>query len=391
MSITFIRWPRGKEPAPEAVEKQRIKARYMHGDTYPSSTLPGGNKFPSYYRFSGVGPPPEEIGSGGDVYVDVYSTLATLYGRDRVRWVVWPGPDTLFPHPTLDDRYLWCSEERIAWYPGKFAVDDAKARPDQSSHHMIWVALQNESKGADDSEGGGGSSSQRLPEKIGGNNAKDRPAKRVASDPPHEENVPRKKTKTYWQYASSNGETVRTKDAKVDGSEFVVISDGAGSSPGGRGKRVIHQNQVPGGNLQDAGAKNCQRCPNTEARVVLLEGTVREMEERIAKGEGGNRDLEVLNKTLKEEVEARKQNILGLKAKLSEAEGRFQGLRSENALQCQQIATLTETREKAESSQQAVSSPPIVIGNFKLSKPVLDGLPSHVSQTLGSHIESREC
>ncbi|KAJ7513107.1 hypothetical protein B0H11DRAFT_2182357 [Mycena galericulata] len=86
-----------------------------------------------FLEFRGTGPPPSNVGSAGDVYLDLTPGLYGLYWRDRnadgsVEWKRWtallldkvPLYKYLTPHPwaasaQASDLYLWADPNGITW------------------------------------------------------------------------------------------------------------------------------------------------------------------------------------------------------------------------------------------------------------------------------------
>jgi hypothetical protein len=82
-----------------------------------------------FFEFRGQGPPPCDIGSDGDVYVDMTPERPALYAKAKTEWRQWAGPPiewnigALFSHPHFEgrghqgaDRQLWCNGRKIIWY-----------------------------------------------------------------------------------------------------------------------------------------------------------------------------------------------------------------------------------------------------------------------------------
>ncbi|KAJ7165675.1 hypothetical protein C8R43DRAFT_216554 [Mycena crocata] len=65
-----------------------------------------------YFEFRGLGAPPGDVGTAGDVYLDTTSGAAALYTKSEVDWTRWGGPAAaLLGHPHFVDRrhsrYVW--------------------------------------------------------------------------------------------------------------------------------------------------------------------------------------------------------------------------------------------------------------------------------------------
>ncbi|KAJ7124466.1 hypothetical protein C8R44DRAFT_875497 [Mycena epipterygia] len=66
-----------------------------------------------FFEFRGLGTPPSDVGSPGDVYIDLTPSACALYSKAEEDWSRWAGPastDTL-SHPHFVDsknaRYVW--------------------------------------------------------------------------------------------------------------------------------------------------------------------------------------------------------------------------------------------------------------------------------------------
>ncbi|KIM77907.1 hypothetical protein PILCRDRAFT_605648 [Piloderma croceum F 1598] len=86
---------------------------YRFGPRDKSNMIP-------YYEWRGKGPPPDDIGHPGDLYLDLTPGNYALHAHTTKKWVKWVGPRTkkegLLAHPHLKDRYLDCSDRFIGWY-----------------------------------------------------------------------------------------------------------------------------------------------------------------------------------------------------------------------------------------------------------------------------------
>ena len=383
-----------------------------------------------------MGPPPHEIGRPGDIYVDNSSESLAIYGRDKVRWVIWPGPGLFFRHPTLEDRYLWCSEDRIAWYSGKFVVDDAKTRSGQTTVEMIQQALTNEFEGhgVSDTEEERENRRQRTKaEKV--RDEASQSGKRTSSDRKASDDSERLKRQKVEHNGGHNVEETSCRHVEGEGEMETHGSDTSECPSEGTDDEVRQRNlekEAAIVNEQrawwlDAVAQMCGRCPLVEARAStldnekrLLEATIRVLEERCAKEErerrrlaelcdnmaerrdgdnekvaADNQSLECLHQTSREEVETLGQNIAALKRKVSDDLKQHLDLQEKNMRQEQQIALLLGENEKMKSGQERASrnaemSVTPVTQTSKMPKIVLDCLPGHMGQTLATHLDSRE-
>ena len=355
-----VAWPwGGNVPLSECVQQQQINARLLHGHTYPPCTQLGAPITTSYIRFSGLGPPSDEIGRLGDIYVDHSSESPALYGH-LVGWSVWPGPKVLFRHPTLDDRYLWCSEGRIAWYPGKFVVDDGRARSEQSKVQMIQQALKSEAEC--DPLGVAIETENQRPRTRLDNVIEDnsRPGKRTSPDREVSDGSERTKRRKIRHENVDTGETSRRQDDEDAGESdaLVFLSDGPG---GGEEQRDL-QTQLSAVNVRPewwahAVARLCTRCSDAEVRASGLEATIRTVQGCCMKEEQERRRLEDICEELrtklkndsdkvasenrniealhKKEIERFRQNAATLTKKIEEDEQELQMLR-------ENIAALTK-------------------------------------------------
>jgi hypothetical protein len=87
-----------------------------------------GNHTVYYYEIRGLGPPPNDIGYPGDVYIDMTPGSPAIYAMGNDEWTIWHGhikhlvgprgryEPLGFPHPLLRDRFLWCSDKSVVWY-----------------------------------------------------------------------------------------------------------------------------------------------------------------------------------------------------------------------------------------------------------------------------------
>jgi hypothetical protein len=425
-------WPWGEKPPPESVRRQQIKSRHFRGDTYPPSTFPGGPIPTSYVRFSGIGPPPNEVGRPGDIYVDNSPESLGLYGRHQLKWLIWPGPGLLFRHPTLDDRYLWCSEQQIAWYPGKFVVDDAKARSTQTKIDMIQQALKSEAE-CDSPRTEGDEENQQSTDMLENAGEEDnRSGKRASSDRTACDDSGRPKRIKFRHERSTNVEepSCRQEEEVEDSGSSECSSEATdiGSKVCNLQKEALMVQEQRGWWLHTI-AKMCQRCPQVEARVGNLENEkrtfeaiIRALEERCAKEEqerhrlaalcaklmaekgGGddrekaaaeNRNLEALHKQLNGEIERLGQNITALRRKVWEDEQQRLELQNMNARQEQRIAALLEENKNIKSRQQSTPRDADVGvtssgGTRSVPESILNFVPGKIGQTLHAHMESRE-
>ena len=422
-------WPWGEKPLPESVRRQQIKFCYFRADTYPPSTFPGGPIPTTYLRFSGIGPPPNEVGRPGDIYVDSSPESLALYGRGQLSWLIWPGPGLLFRHPTLDDRYLWCSEQRIAWYPGKFVVDDAKARSGQTKIDMIQQALKSEAEcdgpgteGDEDNQ-----QSTGTPENVG--EEENRSTKRASSDRTACDDSGRPKRKRFRYERSTNIEEPPCRQEEVEDSGSSEcsseVTDIESKERNVQKEALMVQEQR--GWWLHALAKMCQRCPQVEARVENLENEkrtfeaiIRGLEGRCANAEqekhrletlcakimaekrdgddsektaAENQNLKALHDQLNDEIERLGQNITALRRKVWEDEQQRLELQSTNMRQEQRIAALLEENENIKSRQQNMprdANVGVTSSGESIPEKILNFVPGKIGQTLHAHIESRE-
>jgi hypothetical protein len=385
-----------------------------------------------------MGPPPHEIGKPGDIYVDNSSELPALYGRDQIRWVVWPGPELFFRHPTLEDRFLWCSEERIAWYPGKFVVDDAKARSGQTKSEMIQRALKSEADGlsilgtVNDAEN---RRSRKRAEKV--RDEENKTDKRTSSDGMASEDTERAKRQKVHHDADHNAQAASCRQAGKEGETETNDSDISEclseTSDDEERQRSLQKEAAlvdeQRGWWLDAVAQLCGRCSLAEARAStsesekrLLEATIRVFEGRLMNEErerhrlsklcentegrkdsdsekvaAENRSLQCLLETSREEIETLGQKISALTRKISDDEKERLELQEKNTRLEQELTLLLEENEKLKTiqdtrreSRSADSSVTLETQTSTMPKIVLSCLPGHVGQTLAVHLESRE-
>ncbi|KAI0028153.1 hypothetical protein K488DRAFT_90057 [Vararia minispora EC-137] len=73
-----------------------------------------------YREFRGQGPPPNDIGDAGDVWMDIRPGHYALYAHKNDQWEKWTGPHKskkkMFEHPLVPGRYLWCTKKSVLWY-----------------------------------------------------------------------------------------------------------------------------------------------------------------------------------------------------------------------------------------------------------------------------------
>src|SRR5882762_6426239 len=267
-------WPWGNVPTPESVHQQKITSQLFRGDTFPPAILPTAPITTSYCRLSGLGPPPSDIGRPGDIYLDKSPKSFALYGRDQMEWSIWPGPQSLFKHPTIHDRCLWCSVERIAWYPGKYVVDDARMRSRQSASDMIREALRNESKGC--ASGVTGTEAyrenrrrRRRSEKEVENGGGKRPSSDLtASD--DSERV--KRLKVRHENASAGEVSYREEGEETEESDHLeyLLEDDYSEELQWHNIQNERANDEQPGWWRDAVAQLCKRCPEVDAQVSML-------------------------------------------------------------------------------------------------------------------------
>ncbi|KAJ7200952.1 hypothetical protein C8J57DRAFT_1736311 [Mycena rebaudengoi] len=142
MSSNQVQHPCILFPRPESKLKPQttVSLKYILvlnvPSTYPYATLPGPVvarrrvRVP-FLEFRGLGAPPADVGSPGDVYIDCTPVAPRLFCRFETQWTAWPGPSDidLVAHPDFVDakweRYLSCSPGLgVEWCA---AVDDTEA------------------------------------------------------------------------------------------------------------------------------------------------------------------------------------------------------------------------------------------------------------------------
>ncbi|KAF8271704.1 hypothetical protein EI94DRAFT_517748 [Lactarius quietus] len=89
-------------------------------DTFPYEAIRDNGLQIHYFEFRGQGPPPADLGSPGDVWLNVRAGELSLYARTLKEWAIWPGPrkakKQMFEHPLVPGRYLWCTRKHVLWY-----------------------------------------------------------------------------------------------------------------------------------------------------------------------------------------------------------------------------------------------------------------------------------
>ena len=89
-------------------------------DSFPYEVIRDNGLQIHYFEFRGQGPPPADLGSPGDVWLNVRAGELSLYARTQSDWVIWPGPrkakKQMFEHPLVPGRYLWCTRKHVLWY-----------------------------------------------------------------------------------------------------------------------------------------------------------------------------------------------------------------------------------------------------------------------------------
>lgn len=89
-------------------------------DSFPYEVIRDNGLQIHYFEFRGQGPPPADLGSPGDVWLNVRAGELSLYARTLTEWAIWPGPrkakKQMFEHPLVPGRYLWCTRKHVLWY-----------------------------------------------------------------------------------------------------------------------------------------------------------------------------------------------------------------------------------------------------------------------------------
>ncbi|KAF9462183.1 hypothetical protein BDZ94DRAFT_1322735 [Collybia nuda] len=90
---------------------------------------PGGRAI-KYMQYRAYGPPPEGLGSSGDMYFDVSVAVHRLFVR-YTNWREWLGiyrtATPVFEHPEDKGLVVWCSRNDVSWYK-KFSMAISRAR-----------------------------------------------------------------------------------------------------------------------------------------------------------------------------------------------------------------------------------------------------------------------
>jgi hypothetical protein len=123
-------WPDNLLPKPKNrpdvfYQLKSFRAPYLPAQ-YPYRSLPQRNAHNiQYFLFTGLGPPPNDIGYPGDIYMDSTKHMYALYGRMQNQWAPWTGIlssarkprriANLLVHPNLPGFYLWCKGNDITW------------------------------------------------------------------------------------------------------------------------------------------------------------------------------------------------------------------------------------------------------------------------------------
>ncbi|KAJ7165682.1 hypothetical protein C8R43DRAFT_987294 [Mycena crocata] len=93
--------------------------------SYPYSTLSGDGIFPNngavlqyravpYFEFRGLGAPPPDIGTPGDVYIDRTPGACALFSKSEEDWTMWAGHGAvdMLAHP----HFVECGSARFVWF-----------------------------------------------------------------------------------------------------------------------------------------------------------------------------------------------------------------------------------------------------------------------------------
>ncbi|KAJ7124471.1 hypothetical protein C8R44DRAFT_980736 [Mycena epipterygia] len=80
-----------------------------------------------FFEFRGVGAPPSDVGSPGDVYIDLTPSAHALYSKSEEDWTKWAGPGEsadMLAHPHFVD----CRSARYVWFNRDIGVEWVCAR-----------------------------------------------------------------------------------------------------------------------------------------------------------------------------------------------------------------------------------------------------------------------
>ncbi|VDB95416.1 unnamed protein product [Peniophora sp. CBMAI 1063] len=101
--------------------------QFSHKDPLPADfpykvardTSNGASTIP-YLEFRGEGDPPADVGTPGDVWLDIRPGHYQLWACGRTAWEIWRGPNKskkdMHPHPLVTGRFLWITRKSVLWY-----------------------------------------------------------------------------------------------------------------------------------------------------------------------------------------------------------------------------------------------------------------------------------
>ncbi|TFY76835.1 hypothetical protein EWM64_g7175 [Hericium alpestre] len=111
--------PTSASPIPFSYERRHFTVKTVPDD-FPYELVRDNGLQIHYFEFRGPGPPPNDLGHPGDVWLNVKPGEYNLYARMQSHWELWPGPRKakkhMFAHPLVPGRYLWCTRKHVLWY-----------------------------------------------------------------------------------------------------------------------------------------------------------------------------------------------------------------------------------------------------------------------------------
>ncbi|THH17594.1 hypothetical protein EW146_g3261 [Bondarzewia mesenterica] len=111
--------PTSMTSTPFTYERRHFTQKTLPDD-FPYEVIRDNGLQVHYFEFRGQGPPPDDLGHPGDVWLNLKPGEYALSARMLTEWVLWPGPrkakKQMFAHPLVEGRYLWCTRKHVLWY-----------------------------------------------------------------------------------------------------------------------------------------------------------------------------------------------------------------------------------------------------------------------------------